>query len=97
MTGPTLRVYGNSTVCDAVGIDIHPQIVDRSKQSTGSPARHATCTGKLAPHGDTGLPCPRSGTRDKGELSMRDGWRIADSDMHVMEPADLWQRYIDPA
>ena len=27
---------------------------------------------------------------------MRNGWRIADSDMHVMEPADLWQRYIDP-
>ena len=25
------------------------------------------------------------------------GWRVADSDMHVMEPADLWQRYIDPA
>ncbi len=27
---------------------------------------------------------------------MRNGWRIADSDMHVMEPPDLWQRYIDP-
>ena len=25
------------------------------------------------------------------------GLRVADSDMHVMEPADLWQRYIDPA
>ena len=25
------------------------------------------------------------------------GLRIADSDMHVMEPADLWQRYMDPA
>ena len=24
------------------------------------------------------------------------GWRMADSDMHIMEPADLWQRYIDP-
>jgi uncharacterized protein len=24
-----------------------------------------------------------------------DGLRIADSDMHVMEPADLWQRYMD--
>jgi uncharacterized protein len=22
------------------------------------------------------------------------GWRVADSDMHVMEPADLWQNYI---
>jgi predicted TIM-barrel fold metal-dependent hydrolase len=26
-----------------------------------------------------------------------DGLRAADSDMHVMEPPDLWQRYIDPA
>ena len=25
------------------------------------------------------------------------GWRVADSDMHLMEPADLWTRYIDPA
>ena len=25
------------------------------------------------------------------------GLRIADSDMHVLEPPDLWQRYIDPA
>jgi len=24
-------------------------------------------------------------------------WLVADSDMHVMEPADLWQRYMDPA
>jgi predicted TIM-barrel fold metal-dependent hydrolase len=26
-----------------------------------------------------------------------DGWRVLDSDMHVLEPPDLWQRYIDPA
>ena len=25
------------------------------------------------------------------------GQRVADSDMHVLEPPDLWQRYIDPA
>ena len=25
------------------------------------------------------------------------GWRVADSDMHLMEPPDLWARYIDPA
>ena len=23
--------------------------------------------------------------------------KVADSDMHVLEPPDLWQRYIDPA
>jgi len=28
---------------------------------------------------------------------MKNGLRVADSDMHVFEPADLWQRYIDPA
>lgn len=27
---------------------------------------------------------------------MHNGMRVFDSDMHVMEPADLWQRYIDP-
>ena len=25
----------------------------------------------------------------------RDGLRILDSDMHLMEPVDLWERYID--
>jgi len=24
------------------------------------------------------------------------GWKVADSDMHIMEPADLWERYIAP-
>ena len=28
---------------------------------------------------------------------MRNGLKVADSDMHVLEPPDLWQRYIDPA
>src|SRR5262249_53773389 len=27
----------------------------------------------------------------------KNGFKIADSDMHVLEPPDLWQRYIDPA
>jgi len=26
----------------------------------------------------------------------KNGFRAMDSDMHVFEPADLWQRYIDP-
>ena len=25
----------------------------------------------------------------------KQGFKILDSDMHVMEPADLWERYID--
>ena len=29
-------------------------------------------------------------------MATKEGWLVADSDMHVMEPADLWQRYIDP-
>ncbi len=28
---------------------------------------------------------------------MKNGFKAMDSDMHIMEPADLWQRYIDPA
>ena len=27
----------------------------------------------------------------------KDGFKVMDSDMHVIEPADLWDRYIDPA
>ena len=27
----------------------------------------------------------------------RNGFRIMDSDLHILEPADLWERYIDPA
>ena len=27
----------------------------------------------------------------------KDGFKVCDSDMHVVEPADLWDRYIDPA
>jgi predicted TIM-barrel fold metal-dependent hydrolase len=26
----------------------------------------------------------------------KDGFKIIDSDMHIMEPPDLWQRYMDP-
>jgi hypothetical protein len=27
--------------------------------------------------------------------SMKNGYRAMDSDMHVVEPCDLWQKYID--
>jgi predicted TIM-barrel fold metal-dependent hydrolase len=27
-------------------------------------------------------------------MALDNGWLVADSDMHVMEPADLWQRYM---
>ena len=26
----------------------------------------------------------------------KNGFRMIDAEMHVMEPTDLWQRYIDP-
>jgi len=26
----------------------------------------------------------------------KNGFKIFDSDMHIMEPPDLWERYIDP-
>ncbi len=26
----------------------------------------------------------------------RNGFKVIDSDMHIVEPADLWQRYMDP-
>src|SRR6266852_3242579 len=27
----------------------------------------------------------------------KDGLKVMDADMHIVEPADLWERYIDPA
>ena len=27
---------------------------------------------------------------------VRNGFKVLDSDLHIIEPADLWQRYIDP-
>ena len=27
---------------------------------------------------------------------MKNGFKVIDSDMHIIEPPDLWQRYIDP-
>ncbi len=27
---------------------------------------------------------------------MKHGFKVMDSDMHIIEPPDLWQRYIDP-
>ncbi len=27
----------------------------------------------------------------------KQGFKVLDSDMHIVEPADLWERYIDPA
>jgi len=26
----------------------------------------------------------------------KNGFKVIDAEMHVMEPIDLWQRYIDP-
>src|SRR5262245_37179823 len=31
-----------------------------------------------------------------GDGMSKRGFRVIDSDMHVMEPPDLWQRYVDP-
>ncbi len=27
---------------------------------------------------------------------MKQGFKVMDSDMHIIEPPDLWQRYIEP-
>jgi predicted TIM-barrel fold metal-dependent hydrolase len=38
------------------------------------------------------------GTAADEEVRMaRDGLKIMDSDLHVLEPADLWEQYIDPS
>src|SRR5207237_10398571 len=44
---------------------------------------------------------PSGGTLRDGAISgvrpmAKNGFRVFDSDMHIMEPPDLWERYIDP-
>src|SRR5260370_24382692 len=41
-------------------------------------------------------PDPRSTVRPRVEGAMKDGLRFVDSDMHVMEAPDLFDRYLDP-
>src|SRR5688572_19409712 len=36
-----------------------------------------------------------NGRPSRREINMKNGFRAMDSDMHVMEPCDLWQKYID--
>src|SRR5208282_5268448 len=42
------------------------------------------------------LACSSDPDEEIGTMALGD-WLVADSDMHVMEPADLWQRYMDPS
>src|SRR4029077_19307054 len=59
----------------------------------------------LRPRGDAALPLasegvrpPRAGgqpSRHAEEGEMKDGLRFVDSDMHIMEPPDLFDRYLD--
>lgn len=42
-------------------------------------------------------PPPRNMQATKGSADMaHNGFKVFDSDMHVQEPPDLWQRFIDP-
>ena len=36
-------------------------------------------------------------TAGRGKRMAKNGLNMIDAEMHVMEPVDLWQRYIDPA
>src|SRR5712691_11613461 len=36
-------------------------------------------------------------SRTEAHRMAKDGFKVMDSDMHIVEPADLWERYIDPA
>src|SRR5712692_8814486 len=42
-------------------------------------------------------PCSRRTARSRrGDMAHRN-FKVLDSDIHIIEPPDLWQRYIDPA
>src|SRR2546428_10416764 len=38
-----------------------------------------------------------AGLRNEEANMAKHGFRLLDSDMHIIEPPDLWERYIDPA
>src|SRR5260370_1805631 len=42
-------------------------------------------------------PCSPSTTRSRRWNMARGNLKVLDSDIHIIEPPDLWQRYIDPA
>ena len=65
------------------------------------PPRVRKCPGRRprGPAGRERIVKPDSSVRDPGGqefMGLRDHV-ICDSDLHVMEPPDLWERYIDPA
>jgi hypothetical protein len=44
--------------------------------------------------------CSRIGwkaERTEAHHMAKDGFKVMDSDMHIVEPVDLWERYMDPA
>src|SRR4029077_13979324 len=43
-----------------------------------------------------GLGTRRPRRANEQESAMKDGLRFVDSDMHIMEPPDLFDRYLDP-
>src|SRR5712692_10308396 len=51
----------------------------------------------------SGTTVPRSTTYKRSEIrsqedrrnQMKNGYKVFDSDLHIMEPPDLWERYID--
>src|SRR6516162_10129955 len=65
----------------------------RRRQGPGRAVRRRGGVRRLTGYRQGARPHDESG----GILMAINGWLAADSDMHVMEPADLWQRYMDPA
>ena len=40
---------------------------------------------------------PSLGARERKKENVKDGYRFVDCDMHIMEPTDLFDEYLDPA
>src|SRR5262249_21399877 len=52
---------------------------------------------RTAPRADGRRPgAPRLSGNVRETAMAKNGFRLIDAEMHVMEPTDLWQRYIDP-
>ena len=63
-------------------------------RESSRPGRGRDCGGLSKVGSD--LPICRAAHLEVEMPTRAQKWPVADSDMHVMEPADLWQRYIDP-
>src|SRR5438034_1303357 len=78
--------------------DLKRRSVFLSRGETRSTWRQAKSSRAAEPEGFRGVWGPPVwGPMFKGDLTMARSYNVIDADGHVLEPLDLWDKYIDPA